>query len=101
MTGPTFVGDTLIISVQHPGENVPVGDGTLLSRTIEVLSLDGTVVNQLRTVPRSSNWPDNITGAAAGVPRPATIGIRRKPSANEESDRDEERENEGADRQQG
>jgi secreted PhoX family phosphatase len=23
MTGPTFVDDTLIISVQHPGEDVP------------------------------------------------------------------------------
>jgi uncharacterized protein len=101
MTGPTFVVDTLILSVQHPSENVPIGDGTLLSRTIEVLSLDGTVVNQVRTVPRGSNWSDNITGAAAGVPRPATIGIWRKPSANEESHSDEERESAGEDREQG
>ena len=25
MTGPTFVGDQLIISVQHPSEDVPIG----------------------------------------------------------------------------
>ena len=80
MTGPTFVDDTLIISVQHPCEDVPVGDGTLLSRTIEMLKLDGTIFTQTRTVPRGSNWPGNLGGSLAdGLPRPATIGIHRRP----------------------
>jgi len=80
MTGPTFVDDTLIISVQHPCEDVPVGDGTLLSRTIEMLKLDGTLFTQTCTVPRGSNWPGNLGGSLAdGLPRPATIGIHRHP----------------------
>jgi secreted PhoX family phosphatase len=41
LTGPTFVGNTLIISVQHPGENVPFNPQQLLSREIEILNLDG------------------------------------------------------------
>jgi secreted PhoX family phosphatase len=77
MTGPTFVHDTLIVSVQHPGEDSPIGDGTILSRSIEMLKLDGTLFTQTRTVPRGSNWPDNITADPANVPRPCTIGIRR------------------------
>jgi hypothetical protein len=80
MTGPTFVDGTLIISVQHPSEDSPIGDGTILSRNIEMLKLDGSLFSQTRTVPRGSNWPDNITGDAANVPRPSTIGIRRKPN---------------------
>ncbi len=78
MTGPTFVHDTLIISVQHPGEDSPIGDGTILTRSTEMLKLDGSLFTQTRTVPRGSNWPDNITGDPAGVPRPCTIGIRRR-----------------------
>jgi uncharacterized protein len=78
MTGPTFVDDTLIISVQHPSEDSPIGDGTILSRSIEMLKLDGTLFSQTRTVPRGSNWPDNMTGDPANVPRPSTIGIQRK-----------------------
>jgi hypothetical protein len=84
MTGPTFVGDTLIISVQHPGENCPINDGTILSRTIEMLDLSGTTFNQTRTVPRGSSWPSNISpedggkGEHTGVPRPSVIGIQRK-----------------------
>jgi uncharacterized protein len=84
MTGPTFVGDTLIISVQHPGEDCPINDGTILSRSIEILDLDGTTFNQTRSVPRGSSWPSNIAtsdggkGQPTGVPRPSVIGIRRK-----------------------
>ena len=70
---PTFVGDTLIISVQHPGEDVPIGDGTNLNRTIEMLKLDGTLFTQSRTVLRGGNWPGDKTGD--GIPRPCTIGI--------------------------
>ncbi|MBD2772320.1 PhoX family protein [Iningainema tapete] len=81
MTGPTFVGDTLIISVQHPGEQVPFTPQQILSRDIEMLNLDGTLFNQKRTVPRGSNWPSNIEGNSDGPPRPAVIGIRRKQSS--------------------
>jgi secreted PhoX family phosphatase len=82
LTGPTFVGDTLIIAVQHPGENVPFTPRLDLSRTIELLNLDGTAVfNQTRNVPRGSNWPSNIEGNLEGPPRSAVIGIRRKESS--------------------
>ncbi|MFQ4141171.1 PhoX family phosphatase [Chlorogloeopsis sp. ULAP02] len=78
MTGPTFVGDTLIISVQHPCENVPFNSQRLLNRDIEMLNLDGTLFNQKRSVPLGSNWPSNIEGNPQGAPRPAVIGIVRK-----------------------
>ncbi len=50
------MGDTLIISVQHPGEDSPINDGTILSRDIELLDLSGVTFNQARTVPRGSSW---------------------------------------------
>ncbi|MDZ8109203.1 MAG: PhoX family phosphatase [Nostoc sp. DedQUE12a] len=84
LTGPTFVGDTLIIAVQHPGENCPINDGTILSREIELLDLNGVTFNQARTVPRGSSWPSNIptsNGGKAqpkGLPKPSVIGIKRK-----------------------
>jgi hypothetical protein len=84
MTGPTFIGDTLIIAVQHPGENCPINDGTILSREIELLDLNGVTFNQSRTVPRGSSWPSNIPtsnggkGQSKGLPKPAVIGIKRK-----------------------
>jgi len=81
LTGPTFIGDTLILSVQHPGEEVPFTPQQILSRDIEILDLTGTsVFNQRRTVPRGSNWPSNIEGNPQGPPRPSVIGIRRKQS---------------------
>jgi hypothetical protein len=78
MTGPTFVGDTLILSVQHPGEDVPINDGTQLSRTIELLNLNGSLFNQRRVVSRGSSWPSNIRGRLTGTPKPSVIGIVRK-----------------------
>ncbi|MEB3180626.1 MAG: PhoX family phosphatase [Nostocaceae cyanobacterium] len=81
MTGPTFIGDTLILSVQHPGEDCPFTPNTTLTRNIEMLNLDGTLFNQTRSVPRGSNWPSNIEGNANGAPRPSVIGIRRKRSS--------------------
>jgi secreted PhoX family phosphatase len=84
MTGPTFVGDTLILAVQHPGEDCPINDGTVLNRTIEMLDLDGKTFNQTRTVPRGSSWPSNIStedggkGNPTGTPIPSVIGIYRK-----------------------
>lgn len=86
MTGPTFVDDTLIIAVQHPGEDCPINDGTPLSRDIEMLDLNGTTFKQKRTVPKGSSWPSNIPvadggkGEPTGLPRPTVIGIRRKNS---------------------
>jgi secreted PhoX family phosphatase len=79
MTGPTFVGDTLFLSVQHPGENSLPNDGTpasTLNRELELLALNGSTFTQNRTVPRGSNWPSNIGGKPLGPPKPATIGIR-------------------------
>ncbi len=84
MTGPTFIGDTLVISVQHPGENCPINDGTILSREIELLDLNGVTFNQARTVPRGSSWPSNIPTSnggkdqSKGLPKPTVIGIKRK-----------------------
>jgi hypothetical protein len=86
MTGPTFLGDTLILAVQHPGEDCPINDGTLLTRSIEMLDSNGTLFNQTRTVPRGSSWPSNMptvdggAGKATGLPRPSVIGIQRKRS---------------------
>jgi secreted PhoX family phosphatase len=79
MTGPTFVDDTLIISVQHPSEDVPINEqGTPpLTRDIEMLGLDGVLFTQQRTVPVGSNWPSNLSSNTFGPPRPCTIGIRR------------------------
>jgi secreted PhoX family phosphatase len=84
MTGPTFVGNTLIISVQHPSEDSPIGAQPALNRDIEILALDGgSVFAQNRTIPRGSTWPASIpvadggAGNPTGLPKPATIGIRR------------------------
>lgn len=80
LTGPTFVdGDTLLLSVQHPGKNAPFDrPGQTAARDIEMLGLDGRIFTQRRTVPVGSNWPSNIEGAPDGPPRPAVVGIRRK-----------------------
>ncbi|MCC3407771.1 MAG: PhoX family phosphatase [Microcoleus sp. PH2017_10_PVI_O_A] len=77
MTGPTFVGDTLLLSVQHPGEDCPIDDGTVLRRQIEMLDLNGAVFNQTRTVSRGSLWPSNIENDRRRSPMPSVIGIRR------------------------
>ena len=81
MTGPTFLGgETLLISVQHPGEDVPINELATapVTRQIELLGLDGTLLTQTQTAPVGSNWPSNLNGNAAGPPRPCTIGIRRR-----------------------
>jgi secreted PhoX family phosphatase len=82
MTGPTFVGDTLLLSVQHPSEDSPIngdpnagGDpASILTRPIEMLDLAGGLYQQVRTVPRGSNWP---TDGSAEPPKPSVIAIRR------------------------
>jgi hypothetical protein len=80
LTGPTFVGDTLILSVQHPGEDCPFSPQVPLSRDIEMLNLDGSLFNQRRSLLRGSNWPSNIQGNPEGPPKPSVIGIKRKQS---------------------
>jgi uncharacterized protein len=77
LTGINFINDTLIVSVQHPSEDAPIGAGTILSRSIAMLKLDGSLFTQTRTVPRGSNWPDNVTGEVVNLPRLCTVGIRR------------------------
>lgn len=77
-TGPFFVGDTFILSVQHPGEDEPYSPAVTYTRTIPMLDLNGQVYNQTRTVGRGSTWPRK----GGNVPRPAVIGIRRKNSTN-------------------
>ena len=85
MTGPTFVRNTLILSVQHPSEDCIFDQtvepaGALLNRPIELLDLTGQVFTQNRTVSRGSNWPSNIAGNLNGPPRPCVIAIQRKDS---------------------
>ena len=46
-----------------------------------MLDLDGSLFTQNRTVTRSSRWPSNIEGPAAGPPRPAVIAIQQKGSS--------------------
>jgi uncharacterized protein len=82
MTGPTFVGDTLLLAVQHPSEDSPIngdpnagGDpASRVTRSVQLLDLAGGLYDQLRTVPRGSNWPND---GSAEPPKPAVIGIRR------------------------
>lgn len=83
MTGPTFLNDTLILAVQHPGEAVPIGAGQApLNRDIEMLDLDGTLFTQNRTVPLGGNFPSSVpvadggAGDPFGPPRPCIIGIK-------------------------
>jgi uncharacterized protein len=94
MTGPTFVGNTLIMAVQHPSEEAPINEAftpvlpqtaadnpAILSRPVEMLGAGGVLYNQTRTLPRGSNWPSNINGTPFGSPKPTVIGFRRKPAA--------------------
>jgi secreted PhoX family phosphatase len=78
MTGPTFVGNTLILSVQHPGEDSPIHpDIAPIAYDIELLALDGGTFRQRRVVPSGSRWPSNINGDPTMLPRPAVVGIRK------------------------
>lgn len=85
MTGPTFLNDTLILAVQHPGEDVPIGAGQpALNRDIEILNLNGSLFIQNRTIPLGSNFPSSVpvadggAGDPSGPPRPCVIGIKPK-----------------------
>jgi hypothetical protein len=63
----------------------------MLNRSIEMLKLDGTLFTQSRTVPRGSNWPANFLNSGGhGVPRPATIGTRRRSHESRANDEDDD-----------
>ena len=77
MTGPWFTEDqqTLLISVQHPGEAQGIRtDGAFEEREYLLTTTGGQQFTQKRLVPLGSNWP---TLKANAVPRPAVIAIRR------------------------
>jgi secreted PhoX family phosphatase len=79
MTGPTFVGNTLVISVQHPGEDSPIEpDIAPVVYELEALTLDGKPFVQRRVVPSGSRWPAAILGQDPMLPRPAVVGIRKR-----------------------
>jgi uncharacterized protein len=90
MTGPTFIGNTLVLSVQHPGEDSPTRAALAANPTfprtgLEILTLDGSgVFPQHRLVPVGSQWPGNIAKDPTDVARPAVIGIQRKPRSGRE-----------------
>lgn len=85
MTGPTFIGNTLVLSVQHPGEDSPtrsaLAANPTFTRDIGILAADGShLFTQTRTVPVGSAWPGNISEHPNRIARPAVIGIQRKQS---------------------
>lgn len=83
LCGVTFSadGETLFLSVQHPGEQhgtrgrAGAALPTEVERRVLVAARDGTLFEQRRTVPVGSNWP---SGKLGSPPRPAVVAIRRR-----------------------
>ena len=80
LTGPTFTDDgkTLLLSVQHPGEQ---GGTRLASRPdesviVEIRGRSGETIKQDRTVPTGSNFP---SGDLDTPPRSCVVSITRAP----------------------
>ncbi len=78
LTGPTFTDDgaTLLLSVQHPGEQ---GGTRVSSRpdesvVVEIRGHGGEVIKQNRTVPKGSNFPSSKLGTP---PRSCVVSITR------------------------
>lgn len=80
LTGLTFSpdGETLILSVQHPGEFFGTRGGpgrpSEVERTLKLAARDGSVFEQTRVVPLGSNFPSSKRGDA---PRPCVVCITR------------------------
>ncbi len=78
LTGPTFSEDgrTLIISVQHPGEEHGPRASAEATETQEhiIVGRNGESFTQTRTVPVGSNYPSGEPGKA---PRPCVVCITR------------------------
>lgn len=79
LTGITFTedGNTLLLSVQHPGERngTRVAERTDEQRMYTIALPDGQTFEQKRTVPIGSNFP---SGRISDPPRPCVVSIRRK-----------------------
>ena len=75
-TGPYFSPDqkTLFLSIQHPGEQYGTRHNFNTDvRDFELLTTNGNIFKQKRTVPLGSNWPGKATDSP---PRPAVVAIR-------------------------
>jgi len=78
MTGLTFTpdGKTLIVSIQHPGEQhgARTAANPSASGPFEVADRNGKIFKQVRDYPIGSNFPSKELGAA---PRPSVVCITR------------------------
>ena len=78
LCGPTFTDDgrSLILSIQHPGENrgVRTAERPSEARRYVIHDRDGNPFEQAREVPVGSNFPSTTLGTA---PRPCVVCITR------------------------
>ena len=77
LCGPCFDagGHTLFLAVQHPGEGQGVRQGKAMeAQAHSLVDRSGQRFEQLRWVPKGSNWPSGVPGRP---PRPGVVAIRR------------------------
>lgn len=79
LTGPTFAADgqTLILSVQHPGEiyGTRRAGWEDKNKTFHIRTAGGEKLQQEREIPRGSNWPSDQLDTP---PRPCVVSIVRR-----------------------